>query len=478
MTTTDQPGSFDADTSAALLVDEVVAALVNSRIYANTHPRVQNSLSAVRRSVQDLARAAGGEAVQVTCADGMIVYRQRPLLGASIGASRLIDLLQQWRSGGIWFGPGVETQELDELFTMLAARPRPGADYTQLNDDLVSHGCRNVALLPPYVEGSSKDGAAAADEAPATATARVGLKFYQAVIDLLENVTVSVCRGGRIDFAPVQAHAERLLKQLSTQDQPLLGLARQDQYDAFTFGHSVRVAVLAMVFAKQLTEDRDLVVRIGVAALLHDVGKALIPFEILHSHRRLTPEEFEVMRKHPQYGAELLLDHHDSDPLAIAAAFGHHYTGDARGYPMTLHEHHSTLVTEIVKICDVYEALTAARPYKRPMSPVKAYRVMMTMTGKFDSALLRRFIEINGVFPIGQPVALSTGELAVVRRQGSAAMTPIVEVVTDTFGCELEDDERQIIDLADVECCAARSILGEAQPEAAEQVLQAIVTSR
>jgi putative nucleotidyltransferase with HDIG domain len=306
----------------------------------------------------------------------------------------------------------------------------------------------------------------------------MAVHLYQNIVDMLQNVTIKVCSGGHIQFDPVQSLAEQMLLRLESGDGPLLSLARQDQYDAFTFGHSVRVAVLAMVFAKQLTEDRDLVVRIGVAALLHDVGKALIPFEILHSHRRLTPEEFEVMRKHPQYGAELLLDHHDSDPLAIAAAFGHHYTGDARGYPMTLHEHHSTLVTEIVKICDVYEALTAARPYKRPMSPVKAYRVMMTMTGKFDSALLRRFIEINGVFPIGQPVALSTGELAVVRRQGSAAMTPIVEVVTDTFGCELEDDERQIIDLADVECCAARSILGEAQPEAAEQVLQAIVTSR
>jgi hypothetical protein len=82
------------------------------------------------------------------------------------------------------------------------------------------------------------------------------------------------------------------------------------------------------------------------------------------------------------------------------------------------------------------------------------------------------------VFPVGQPVELNTGELAIVRRQGDGPMTPIVEVVTDSLACELDEGERRIIDLADIECCGARAILGEAAPDAADQVLHAIVTSR
>jgi putative nucleotidyltransferase with HDIG domain len=361
-------------------------------------------------------------------------------------------------------------------------RPQPGADYTALNQQLLARNCRSISLLPPYVEGAGgpngengNGGEEPGNPAilqPVQTTARVGLKFYQAVIDLLENVTVSVCRGGRIDFAPVQAHAEKLLKQLSSQEQPLLGLARQDQYDAFTFGHSVRVAILAMNFAKELTEDQDRLILIGTAGLLHDVGKSLIPFEILHSTKRLTEEERREMNRHAELGAECLLGHDDSDPLAIAAAFGHHRSPDGSGYPRTTHKHETDMVTSIVKICDVFEALTAARPYKQPMSPIRAYRVMLAMGDKFDRRLLRRFIEVNGIYPVGQIVELSTGEVAVVRAHGKDPLKPAVALIDSVIGQDLIEEDQQLLDLADIGCNGARSILRELTPEQARQKLE------
>ena len=467
MSSTDAP--LDVTTEATLLVDEMVAALVNARIYATTHPRVQDSIAQVRSSVADLARISGRDPIRIACADGLIVFERKPLLGASMSASRLLGLLTQWSSGGIELGSGVSVQELEELFLALVARPQPGHDYTHLNAQLAARQCREARLLPPYVEGRAPQRDLAPEAAPARAKIGIGVRFYQTVIDLLQNVTVAVCRGGRIDFAPVQTQAEMLLNQLDKKDEPLLGLARQDQYDAFTFGHSLRVAILSMNFARGLTDDRGLLIRIGTAALLHDVGKSLIPFEILHSTKALSADERLAMNRHAELGAECLLDHDDSDPLAIASAFGHHRSPDGSGYPRTTHCHETPMVTAIVKICDVFEALTAARPYKQPMSPIRAYRVMLAMGDKLDRRLLRKFIEVNGIYPVGQLVELDDGAIAVVRAQTASMLRPVVELIESELSPDFADEGQQLIDLSNIACVEARSILAELTPEQAKQ---------
>lgn len=457
---------LDTTTLATLLVDEVVVCLVNARIYAREHPRVRDAITIAQKRLHDLAEESRQNPVCLGIADGLVVFDQRPLMGASISAARLIGCLSLWGSGGLELWDGVTTQGFEELLIGIGGKPPPGKDYTWLNGELVNKQCRNLRLLPPY-----DDGLAAADRNSKAGRMRVGVQFYQTVVDLLQSVTVSVCRGGRIDFAPVQTQAEQVLAQLEDKNAPVLGLARQDQYDAFTFGHSVRVAVLAMNFARELTSDRDLLIRIGTAALLHDVGKSLIPFELLHSQNALSEEERRIMDRHAPLGAECLLDHADSDPLAIAAAFGHHRGPGGTGYPRTLHEHETTMVTSIVKICDIYEALTAARPYKRPMSPVRAYRVMVAMGDRLDQRLLRRFIEVNGIFPIGQHVKLDNGDLAVVREQSKDATRPVVEIVDpadDSDGDSL-GEEAQLLDLSDISCCAARSILCEMTPDRVDE---------
>lgn len=458
----------DPVTLASQLTDELLAAMVNIRIYAASHPRVQGSLTTVQRRLGELVALSGQDPLVLGVAEGLVVFQQRPLLGASIGAARLLTALQAWQAGGLELWAAITTTELEALLQLLAARPQPGQDHLWVNAQLVARQCQHVQLLPPYREGG-----ASAARAPTPHSIRIGVQFYQGVIDLLQTVTVSVCRGGRIDFDPVQTQAEQMLKQLEAQDTPVLGLARQDQYDAFTFGHSVRVAVLSMHFARTLTADRELLIRIGTAALLHDVGKSLIPFELLHSATTLSAEERRHMNRHAELGAECLLDHHDADPLAIAAAFGHHRNPDGSGYPRTRHDHQTSLVTAIVKICDVYEALTAARPYKQPMSPIRAYRVMLTMGDKLDQRLLKKFVHCNGIYPVGQTVLLNTGEVAVVRAQTRQLQQPVVAIQPGQAGEALADDGEALLDLSQIECACVRSVLGELAPEEAEQRLRA-----
>ena len=463
MSTMDPEHPFDQGTEASLLVDRLVGCLVSSRIYELSHSRVQNALHELRHSLQRFATGTGQATVVVGVADRVVFCQGQPLVGASIGAPRLADLLQAWGAGGLEFRPPVEHAELEQLLTALVARPEPGATLFTIGSTLTSRQVHRVRLLPPYSDRGAA-GAGLADPSAAAAPAveleiRVGVRFYQSLIDLLQNVTVAVCRGGRIDFAPVQAQAEQMLQRLEDGDDTALGMLRQEQYDAFTFGHSLRVSLLAMQFARTLTDDRDLLVRIGTAGLLHDVGKSQVPFELLHAMRPLTADERRLVGRHPELGAEILLDHHDADPLAVAAAFGHHRGPDGTGYPRTVHDHQVSLVTNLVKICDVYEALTAARPYKRPMTPVRAYRVMLAMGDKLDRPLLRKFIESNGVYPVGQLVEMLDGRLAVVRSLTQDPLRPLVALVDDVDFVHLEADDDTLLDLSDVTCCSAHGIL-------------------
>lgn len=442
------------------LVDELVSALLNSRVYFPAHPRVHLSIERFAAAIANLAGMRhGSSAIRLAVAGGYVVFEGKPVVGASLAGGRLIQLLGKIGSGGIELSPRAGAEEVRALVDVLGARALEAGSWRRLDAELEQRTQGRIRLLPPFHAGDDGSGvragavSAAKDVAPLGAADGAVLELpaalYQSVLGTLQDVTVIACQGGTIPLASVQTEAERLLRELDNAAGPMMSVAAQHEYDAFTLGHSMRVTVLAMDFARGLGGDTAACMRVGVAGLLHDVGKAQVPFEILHSRRALTPEERAVIAGHPEHGARILLDHEGADPAAIVAAFGHHLRADRQGYPRTMHEHDMSVTTRIVQICDVYEALTAARPYKAPMSAVRAYRIMMSMRGHFDPVLLHRFIHRNGVYANGSSVVLSSGERALVLQQTAQLLLPRVLVTTDRDGNELPWEERRTIDLSD-----------------------------
>ena len=271
--------------------------------------------------------------------------------------------------------------------------------------------------------------------------------LHQTTVDLLQELTIQVCQSKEIAVAEIGDTVERILKGLERDPGYLHGLAQYPEHDFFTFGHSIRVALLALDVARRTTRDHALLVRIGTAALLHDVGKAAVSWDVLHKPGRLTRPEREEMQKHAVLGAGILLAVKDSDPLAVAAAYGHHRQSNGRGYPMSCGELQQGVVTRLVKICDVYEALTAARPYKPPLSPVQALRTMTQMEGTFDADLLGHFIRTIGIHPAGTWVRLDDGSSARVVEQTDDLHRPIVEPATSPDGSPIAPGERRRYDL-------------------------------
>lgn len=197
--------------------------------------------------------------------------------------------------------------------------------------------------------------------------------------------------------------------------------------DEYTFKHSVDVATMSMIVAKKMGMEKEDVYHIGIAGLLHDMGKSKIPLEILNKPARLTDEEFEVMKQHSVYGYRILKEKDDiAAPIAMAV-LQHHEKVNGKGYPMGVTGEKIIPYAKILSVVDVYDALVTERPYKSGMSQRDAIEIIMSMTAELDITAMRSFLGSVILYPVDSVVSLSNGEEAcVVKNHSEAVLRPTV----------------------------------------------------
>ncbi len=196
----------------------------------------------------------------------------------------------------------------------------------------------------------------------------------------------------------------------------LLALTTLKNYDNYTFTHMVNVSILTMGQARGLGIDGPLLREFGLAALMHDIGKVRTPLEILNKPDKLTPDEFAIMKRHTVDGAEMLRSTPDIPTLAPVVAFEHHLRLDGTGYPDGAKRPTLNAGTMLCGIADVYDAMRSQRAYQQAFPTDRILEVLKRNDGKqFDQHLVRRFVQLVGIYPIGNLVRLNTGEVAVVR---------------------------------------------------------------
>lgn len=194
----------------------------------------------------------------------------------------------------------------------------------------------------------------------------------------------------------------------------LLDIVRLKTKDEYTYMHSVAVCALMINLARKLKLDESMIHEVGMAGLLHDVGKMAVPDDLLLKPGRLTDDEFATIRTHPERGAEILRRGENVPEMAIDVCLHHHEKVDGKGYPQRLGAEQLSVVARMSAICDVYDAVTSERPYKKAWSPSVALSRMMSWEGHFDQLILRAFVESLGIIPVGALVRLRSDRLAIV----------------------------------------------------------------
>lgn len=207
---------------------------------------------------------------------------------------------------------------------------------------------------------------------------------------------------------------DELIHTLNSSDATLVSIEKLKISDEYTFKHSVDVAVLSMILAKHCGLSDKKVRDITQAGLLHDIGKSKVPSEILNKPSALTDEEWEVMKKHPTWGYQMLKDNQEISEDVKIAILEHHENVDGTGYPLGAKADQIHYMSKILTIADVYDALITERSYKRAKNPAEALEIMYAMANKFDIELFRSFLDCIILYQVGTNVKLSNGSLCTV----------------------------------------------------------------
>ncbi|MBE0510252.1 MAG: HD-GYP domain-containing protein [Chromatiales bacterium] len=269
--------------------------------------------------------------------------------------------------------------------------------------------------------------------------------------------------GKAVDTAVARKLVEEISDSVSRNAGAMLSLARLKSADDYTYMHSVAVCALMLALARQLGLDEQQTRSVGLAGLMHDLGKARMPMAVLNKPGKLTPEEFAIMKGHPAEGHKMLLAVADSvDASTLDVCLHHHEKVDGSGYPDGLKGDQISLYAQMGAVCDVYDAITSNRPYKAGWDPAESIRKMAEWAeGHFDPIVFQAFVKSLGIYPIGSLVRLESGKLAVVMEQSKdSLLKPRVKVFYSTKSrARLAP---KIIDLAAAHC--KDSITGREDP--------------
>ena len=373
-----------------------------AQLYAADHPLLGRNVDGLLAALKSLHQTS--PAVTVGIVDHEFVVADTPLAKASSGMKDLIDKLLVNKVERLVFERGVTAEEIIDLMLGVAKlSTKAGGPPAAWKFAHIKVG-QITAEEPGNKDGIASDMAAIR-------------QLYTSAVSAAEAAWEAAAADGQPDV-PAALHAVEGLADAVTQNRTaLVALTAMRNYDNYTFTHMVNVSILTMGQARALGIEGRLLREFGLSALMHDIGKVRTPREILQKPERLTEQEFVIMRRHPVEGAEILRRTPEMPILAPVVAFEHHLRLDGTGYPEGARRSALNLGTMITSIADVYDAMRSQRAYQQAFPTDRVLAVLKKDDGlHFDAQLVRRFVQLLGIYPPGTLVKLSSGTIAVVTR--------------------------------------------------------------
>jgi len=399
---------------------ELAAGLRSAAFYGLNHAVTRQHLQEAAKS---MAAATHDGPCQIHIAEDHCVFDRFPLCDSNAAVAVAAEELRARGIGEVVIEPGVSLSDWDGLVATLLMEVQALQLLGGPQQALQRHGVRHIVLEVPRPEEEREQH-------------REALAIYQDAIDTIKRAMSAVQEGAQVDAVAVRTIVEEMLSSVLYDRSALLSLAAIKSWDEYVYEHSVGTCIVGMVFACTLGMSEAQILDLGIAAILHDIGKVFVPLEIVRKPGPLTEDEWSIMQTHPIIGARILGTTPGIPEVAAVTAFEHHIKYNYSGYPRVGKQVPLHMYSHILTIVDCYDAITTVRPYRSPIRPNQAAGWMLYVAPEqFEPRLLARFGHLLQAPPIGAIVRLNTNEWGVVMSASERDLSrPVVRLILDEEG--------------------------------------------
>ena len=445
------------------------AGLRAIKLYPLEHSAVQKTLAELAQVAEEL-RAEEGELEFRISGEFIFLNETRLRLDLSNYATfgHILTLAKLAGIGAIHVGTKGTAREWSLLLSLLGAETKsaPGDRFKEIISRLKEAKIETFELDAPAETASDKE---FNEEAKAAAN-----RTYSQSVAVTKDVINSVRIGKTPNIRKIKRVVQGIVDQVLNEETSLIGLTAIRDYDEYTFTHSVNVCIFSIALGRRLGMTKLQLYELGLAALMHDIGKSRVPLDLLQKSGELTDEEWKWMAAHPWLGVLVLFQfrrqQEELSYRAMTVCQEHHMKIDLTGYPKCIRKRQVSLLSRIVSIADGYDAATSRRVYKtEALAPSDVLQEMRDNPRRgLDQVLVKAFINLLGIYPVGTLVVLDTFELAVVSAANpnpESLSRPIIKIISDAQGNRIAPP--LTVDLAVPEAGGqyARTIIKTADPE-------------
>ncbi len=399
------------------LVVKLHALIKTSQIYDSKNIILQQFLQESLQSLNALIHREGELSLKIVH-ENFFINRQR--LRYSIDGFNsykfLLNFLENRLIGEIIFRKPLDDLTLKALiYELVGLKEKEERNADLLSEQLIHRGISWIEVNPMEVFEEEEEEMTSSKEE----MQKMAKTTYFESIRSIKEVITQIVGTQQADVRKLKRLALRAVYLLMKDESHLLGLATIKNYDEYTFNHSVNVSIYSMAIGRRLGFSKKLLTDLGIAGFLHDIGKAKIPKEILNKPGKLDEIEWGIMKNHPLEGVEIVLKLKQLggiNPSVVMGIFDHHLKSSLTGYPKLYQKTKVSLFGRIIQIADTYDALLTPRVYrKKGFTPEEALAIMLKDEGtEYDPTLLKTFIGLVGIYPIGSLVLLNTHEMGIV----------------------------------------------------------------
>jgi HD-GYP domain-containing protein (c-di-GMP phosphodiesterase class II) len=420
------------------LLLELYAALRSLKLYPVENATVQKALYDLEASAERLSQAEGD--IEVRLAGDFIFVnatRLRLELDNYASFSHILTTFRAFEIGTLRVHKGTNRREWQiflSLLLSLSGRSSTDDLLVELQRRLSEGGVEHLELERALPQ---QEGLRESEEAR-----EIAKRTYSQGVAVTKEVITGIRLGRATSVKRVKRAVQMIVDQVLNNETSLVGLTTIRDYDEYTFTHSVNVCIFAVALGKKLGFSKLQLYDLGMTALLHDVGKARVPIDILNKTTGLDDTEWQVMQGHPWQGALTLfgLRGYDEIPYrSILVAYEHHMKQDLTGYPRSVRPRSLAIFSRIVAVADGFDAATTRRAYQTvPIEPDQVLREMWENPKRgYDPVLVKALINLIGIYPVGTCVILDTFEVGIVAAPNPDAALlnrPMVRLVIGADG--------------------------------------------